>query len=128
MGFLWLTDCLRGKEWNLRFLFALVYMTLIFMLVEYRLIFSFLLIDEPNSRDEYFHATLPFWRSVRLVVEKLSIWTYPCNDPSYTIYFTRNLYCNLYCLREKALEAGKAICFFIRIKYLVIYLVCFLVL
>jgi hypothetical protein len=69
MGCLWLVDCFRRKVWNLRFLFALIYMTLIFMLVEYRLIFSFLLIDEPNSRDEYFYATLPFWKSVRLVIK-----------------------------------------------------------
>ncbi|PGY15184.1 DUF6044 family protein [Bacillus sp. AFS031507] len=69
MGFFWLTDCLRGKGWNLRFLAAIIYMTVIFMLVEYRLIFSFLLIDEPNSRDEYLNAILPFWRSVRLTIK-----------------------------------------------------------
>jgi hypothetical protein len=69
MGFLWVTDCLRGKRWNLRFLAAIIYMTVIFMFVEYRLIFSFLLIDEPNSRDEYFNPTLPFWRSVRLTLK-----------------------------------------------------------
>ncbi|MEH7308479.1 DUF6044 family protein [Neobacillus drentensis] len=66
MGFFWLTDGLRGKGWNLRFLAAIIYMTVIFMCVEYRLIFSFLLIDEPNSRDEYYFPILPFWRSVRL--------------------------------------------------------------
>jgi hypothetical protein len=69
MGIFWLSDCLRGKGWNLRFLLAIAYMTIIFMLVEYRLIFSFLLKDEPNSRDEYFNAILPFWRSVRLVLK-----------------------------------------------------------
>ncbi|MBT2729185.1 hypothetical protein J7E63_20010 [Bacillus sp. ISL-75] len=69
MGFFWLTDCLRGKGWNLRFFAAIMYMTVIFMFVEYRLIFSFLLIDEPNSRDEYFNPTLPFWRSVRLTIK-----------------------------------------------------------
>ncbi|MEH7505031.1 DUF6044 family protein [Neobacillus drentensis] len=69
MGIFWVTDCLRGKGWNLRFLAAIIYMTVIFMFVEYRLIFSFLLIDEPNSRDEYLNATLPFWRSVRLTIK-----------------------------------------------------------
>ncbi|MBT2699502.1 hypothetical protein J7E79_19125 [Bacillus sp. ISL-40] len=69
IGFLWLTDGLRGKGWNLRFLAAIIYMTVIFMFVEYRLIFSFLLIDEPNSRDEYLHATLPFWRAIRLTIK-----------------------------------------------------------
>ena len=71
MGIFWLCDVLRGKGWNLRFFFAIVYMTVIFMLVEYRLVYSFLFSTEPNSRDEYFHAHLPFWRAVRLDFEKL---------------------------------------------------------
>nr|WP_096190939.1 DUF6044 family protein [Neobacillus soli] len=69
MGLFWLTDCLRGKGWNLRFLFAIVYMTVIFMLVEYRLVSSFLVTGEPNSRDEYFHAELSFWRAARLALK-----------------------------------------------------------
>nr|WP_263325317.1 DUF6044 family protein [Neobacillus sp. Marseille-Q6967] len=66
MGVLWLVDVIRGKGLNLRFLLAIAYMTCIFMLVEYRLIYSFLYSTEPNSRDEYFHAELSFWHSVRL--------------------------------------------------------------
>jgi hypothetical protein len=66
MGIFWLVDVLRGKGWNHRFLFSIAYMTFIFMLVEYRLIYSFLFSTELNSRDEYFHAYLPFWRAVRL--------------------------------------------------------------
>ncbi|WP_423799445.1 DUF6044 family protein [Neobacillus sp. SAB-20_R2A] len=66
MGVFWLVDCLRKKDWNLRFLFAIVYMTFVFAIVEYRLVYSFLFKGEPNSRDEYFHAHLPFWRAVRL--------------------------------------------------------------
>lgn len=66
MGAFWLSDLLRGKGWNLRFLTAIFYMTLIYLLIEYRLVFSFLYSAEPNSRDEYFHAALPFWRAVRL--------------------------------------------------------------
>lgn len=66
MGIFWLSDVLRGKGWNSRFLLAILYMTTIYLLVEYRLVFSFLFSSEPNSRDEYFHAALPFWRVIRL--------------------------------------------------------------
>ena len=59
MGFLWLTDVIRGKGWNITFLLSIVYMTVIFGLVEYRLVASFIFDSEPNSRDEYFHARLP---------------------------------------------------------------------
>ncbi len=69
MCFFWLSEVLRGKGWNLRFLTAIFYMSLIYMLVEYRLVFSFLYKGEPNSRDEYFHAHLPFWRAVRLTLK-----------------------------------------------------------
>ncbi|MEH7382900.1 DUF6044 family protein [Bacillus sp. JJ1533] len=66
MGILWIVDGIRGKGWNLRFLWGLIYFTLIFMAVEYRLVYSFLFMDEPNSRDEYFHARLSFLRALRL--------------------------------------------------------------
>ncbi|WML41016.1 DUF6044 family protein [Neobacillus sp. OS1-2] len=69
IGVLWLWDVFRGKGWNLRFLLALGYMTIIFMLVEYRLVYSFLFSKEPNSRDEYFHAHLPFGGAVRLFIK-----------------------------------------------------------
>ncbi|MFJ7938516.1 DUF6044 family protein [Peribacillus sp. NPDC096622] len=59
MGFLWLTDVIRRKGWNITFLLSIVYMTVIFGLVEYRLVASFIFDSEPNSRDEYFHARLP---------------------------------------------------------------------
>ncbi|WP_442598871.1 DUF6044 family protein [Neobacillus sp. D3-1R] len=66
MGIFWLVDVIRGKGWNPRFFLSIAYMTLIFFMTEYRLVYSFLFDDEPNSRDEYFHARLTFWRSLRL--------------------------------------------------------------
>jgi hypothetical protein len=66
MGIFWLSDVLRGKGWNWRFFLSIAYMTLIFFIMEYRLVYSFLFDDEPNSRDEYFHARLSFWHSIRL--------------------------------------------------------------
>ncbi|WP_449537486.1 DUF6044 family protein [Ferdinandcohnia sp. Marseille-Q9671] len=69
IGVLWVFDVVRGKGWNPRFLWALIYFTLIFMVVEYRLVYSFLFMDEPNSRDEYFHARLSFLRSLRLALK-----------------------------------------------------------
>nr|WP_277620280.1 DUF6044 family protein [Mesobacillus campisalis] len=66
MGLLWLVDGVRGKGWNWAFLLAIAYMTIIFMLVEYRLVYSFLFDHEPNSRDEYFHARLTLGHSIKL--------------------------------------------------------------
>nr|WP_295973029.1 DUF6044 family protein [uncultured Bacillus sp.] len=69
MGIFWLIDVFRGKGWNLRFLLSIAYMTMVYLLVEYRLVYSFLFDDEPNSRDEYFHARLTFWHSIRLTMK-----------------------------------------------------------
>ncbi|MBM7585507.1 hypothetical protein JOC86_002049 [Bacillus pakistanensis] len=66
MGIFWLSDVIRGKGWNGRFFLSIAYMTIVYFLVEYRLVYSFLFDDEPNSRDEYFHARLTFGHSTRL--------------------------------------------------------------
>lgn len=66
MGLFWLSDVVRRKGWNWRFFLAIAYMTLVYFVTDYRLVYSFLFDDEPNSRDEYFHARLSFGHSLRL--------------------------------------------------------------
>lgn len=66
MGTLWLVDVIRRKKHHFAFLISLIYMTIIYALVEYRLVHSFIFSGEPNSRDEYFHTRLSFLRSIRL--------------------------------------------------------------
>jgi hypothetical protein len=66
MGILWLRDVIRTRDFNWPFLFAIVYMTVIYLITDYRLVYSFLFDGEPNSRDEYFHARLNFLDSVKL--------------------------------------------------------------
>lgn len=69
MGFFWLADLVKGKGWNWRFLLSILYMAVVYMIVEYRLVSSFIFESEPNSRDEYFHAKLPLWRALRLTIK-----------------------------------------------------------
>ncbi|WP_269432572.1 DUF6044 family protein [Bacillus sp. FJAT-18017] len=69
IGVFWLIDSLKQRKLNLRYLMAIATMTAAFLLVEYRLVYSFLFDDEPNSRDEYFHARLSFWHAIRLSVK-----------------------------------------------------------
>ncbi|MGE8206526.1 DUF6044 family protein [Heyndrickxia sp. NPDC080065] len=65
MGIFWIVDVIRQRRWNWRFLFSIAYMSIVYLIVEYRLVFS-ILFGEPNSRDEYFHTRLSFWHSVQL--------------------------------------------------------------
>jgi hypothetical protein len=69
MGVFWLSDVVRGKGWNIRFLLAIVYMTALYLAIEYRLVHSLLFSEEPTSRDEYVHARLSLWRAIRLTLK-----------------------------------------------------------
>lgn len=69
MGLFWFIDSVGRKRWNLRFIGAIAYMTLIYFLVEYRLVYSFLFSTELNSRDEYLHARLSLFRVFRLTLK-----------------------------------------------------------
>jgi hypothetical protein len=73
MGVFWLIDVIRKRVWNWPFFFSIAYMTFVFLLTDYRLVYSFLFDDDPNSRDEYFHARLSFWRSLRLTMKNYLI-------------------------------------------------------
>jgi hypothetical protein len=73
MGFFWLSDVIKGKGWNWKFFLAILYMTLVYLITDYRLVYSFLFDDEPNSRDEYFHARLTFSHSLRLTLKNFVI-------------------------------------------------------
>ncbi|WP_394584132.1 DUF6044 family protein [Cytobacillus firmus] len=73
LGLFWLFEAVSKRKWNWPFLLSIVYMTGIFFIVEYRLVYSFLFDDEPNSRDEYFHARLTFWHCVRLTFKNFAI-------------------------------------------------------
>src|SRR5690606_14384523 len=51
------------------FLLAIALMSFVFLLIEYRLVFSLILTGEPTSRNEFVSSRLPLWRSVRLAVK-----------------------------------------------------------
>jgi hypothetical protein len=73
IGLFWLSDVIRGKGWNWKFLISIAYMTAVYLITDYRLVYSFLFDGEANSRDEYFHARLTFLHSLRLTFKNLFI-------------------------------------------------------
>ncbi|MFC3883560.1 DUF6044 family protein [Bacillus songklensis] len=66
MGFLWLYDLIVKRDWNLPFLGSIAFMTGVFLLVEYRLIYSMIISSEPTHRTEFISSRHEFWRSMRL--------------------------------------------------------------
>ncbi|WHY70572.1 DUF6044 family protein [Fictibacillus enclensis] len=69
MGIFWLYDALIRKKRNWVFLGGIALMTAVYLLVEYRLVYSLLFPQEPTSRDEFVSSNLGFWHAVRLTFE-----------------------------------------------------------
>lgn len=69
MGLLWLRDAIVRRRLNGPFLGAIVLMTAVFLLIEYRLVLSLVLSGEPTSRNEFVSSRLGLWRCVRLAVK-----------------------------------------------------------
>ncbi|SEM54395.1 DUF6044 family protein [Paenibacillus sp. OV219] len=66
MGLLWLKDVIKKRVWNPLFACSIALMTLIYLAIEYRLVFGLVLSEAPNSRMEFVNSTLGFWHSVYL--------------------------------------------------------------
>ncbi len=70
MGFLWFRDLLVKRKWNLRFLGGIAYMTMIYLLVEYRLVFSMLSESGAEShRNEFIQSTNSLLETAQLAIK-----------------------------------------------------------
>ncbi|AZN41095.1 DUF6044 family protein [Paenibacillus albus] len=68
MGIFWFVDVIQKRDWNLKFLGSIAFMTFIYLAIEYRLVFGLIISDVPNSRLEFVNATLSIWQSIELTV------------------------------------------------------------
>lgn len=66
MGLLWLRDWLVKKNGNWIFFGSIAMMTAVYLLIEYRLVYSLVFPEAPTSRNEFISSTLGFWHSIRL--------------------------------------------------------------
>ena len=67
MGILWLRDFFVKRKSNWCFFFSIALMTVIYLLIEYRLVYSLVFPDAPTSRNEFVSSKLSFWHTIRLV-------------------------------------------------------------
>ncbi|MBM7644142.1 hypothetical protein JOD45_000333 [Scopulibacillus daqui] len=66
MGFFWLRDLFVKRKWQWRFLFSIAYMTALYLLIDYRLVYSLLIPQPPTNRNEFLESTNGFWDTIRL--------------------------------------------------------------
>jgi hypothetical protein len=71
--FLWLYDFIVKRDWNPAFLASIAFMTGMFLLVEYRLVYSILFSHEVMHRVEFVSSRQEFWHSIRLSVKNFLI-------------------------------------------------------
>ncbi|EAH4449150.1 hypothetical protein P3Q42_001380 [Listeria innocua] len=66
VGCIWLYDVIKKKQVNIRFLLSMVYMGLLYALVNYRFIYAMFINPTPDSRSEFSLPDLSFLSSIRL--------------------------------------------------------------
>ncbi|MDQ0199667.1 DUF6044 family protein [Neobacillus ginsengisoli] len=73
MGLLWLRDLLVKKKYNWIFLGSIALMTFIFLLIEYRLVYSLIFPEAPTNRNEFVESNLGLRSTVKLVFKNYFI-------------------------------------------------------
>ncbi|NRG34226.1 DUF6044 family protein [Niallia circulans] len=69
LGLFWLYDFVRNKKSNWPLFFAIVYMTMVYLAIDYRLIVSMIapISDELTNRDVFYQSKLNFVQTLKLV-------------------------------------------------------------
>ncbi|WP_026575253.1 DUF6044 family protein [Bacillus sp. UNC438CL73TsuS30] len=67
VGFLWLRDLVFKKKVNWVFFGSIIAMTLMYLIIEYRLVYSLIFPEAPTNRNEFFESTNGFWSTIRLI-------------------------------------------------------------
>ncbi|WP_040950912.1 DUF6044 family protein [Gorillibacterium massiliense] len=66
MGLLWLRDLIKKRAWNPAFIGSIALMTVVYLAIEYRLVFGLVFSNTPSSRSEFVNSTLDLWHSISL--------------------------------------------------------------
>jgi hypothetical protein len=69
MGIFWLIDLFRTKKWNLRLFFSILYMSVIYILIDYRLVASMFLPHEATNREAFVESNNNFIQTLQLIVK-----------------------------------------------------------
>lgn len=67
MGILWLRDVIVKRSWNLVFIGSIVFMTILYLGIEYRLVVSLLVDGAQTSRDEFMESKLGLGQTIHLI-------------------------------------------------------------
>lgn len=66
MGLLWIRDLIAKRLWQWKFVGSIVWMTCLYLLIEYRFVASLLFSTIRTNRNEFLESILGFWQTIRL--------------------------------------------------------------
>lgn len=72
ISLLGLYDVIVKRDWNLPFLGSITFMIGVFLLVDYRLVYSLIIPHEPTHRIEFISSRHDFWHSIRLSLKNFA--------------------------------------------------------
>ncbi|MGP7816367.1 DUF6044 family protein [Niallia sp. 01092] len=68
IGCVWLYDVIKTKKWNMAFFLSILYMLLIYLLIDYRLVASMITpAQELTNRNVFYQSKLTLWETIRLI-------------------------------------------------------------
>lgn len=66
MGLLWLRDWVVKRKVNWVFFGSIAFMTIMYLVIEYRLVLSLIIPNAPTNRNEFTESVLSFWSTIML--------------------------------------------------------------
>lgn len=66
MGLLWLRDWVVKRKVNWVFFGSIAFMTIMYLVIEYRLVLSLIIPNAPTNRNEFTESVLSFWPAIML--------------------------------------------------------------
>jgi hypothetical protein len=66
MGLLWLRDVMKKRDWNPTFIGSIVLMTILYLVIEYRLVYALIFPEAPTNRLEFSSSRLELGHTIYL--------------------------------------------------------------
>ena len=69
LGIVWLVDMIRKRKWHWRFFLSILYMSLIYLLIEYRAFASLVMPHEATNRSVFYESKLSLIQTLKLILK-----------------------------------------------------------
>lgn len=113
IGLLWVYDLIKTKKWNLVFLLSIVYMLVVYLLIDYRLVISMIApaSSELTNRDVFYQSKLDIFQTLRLIVKNYVISHNQDRTISQFVILPLTIFCLIWVLVKKKAKDNRLFIF-----------------